>query len=476
MSDTHTACNPLADVHNKRVHLIGAKGTGMCALAEMLTSSGVKVSGSDTNEVFYTDKILKELGIPITSFESTRLSPDTDLAVRSAAYDDNNPTVAAALAANIPLISYPQALGYLSRLYDAAAVAGVHGKTTTTALAGTLVKKLHLPAAVIVGSAVAGFGDRAVWREGGQFLIAETCEYRRHFLHYHPRRIVLTNVESDHQDYFPDYGAIKTAFEEFILLLPENGELIYCRDDAGARDTVESIREKRSDISFIPYGETANGPWAVEFLPPKPGINEFRVAAYDRVFQLHIPGRHIALNAAAALALIHSIWPGVDGAAAAKALASFRGSRRRCETIGEVNGALVLDDYAHHPTAIAATLKGIREFYPQRRIIADFMPHTYSRTAALLKEFAACFEHADILILHPIYASARELDSLGVSGEDLAQRAAAERGKRITVFHKDFSQTAEYLRTILCSDDLFITLGAGNNWNIGRELVGEGSR
>ncbi len=448
----------------------------MCALAEILVARGAHVSGSDTSETFYTDRILDELGVQVSIFDQSPLPADIDLVICSAAYDESNPHVAAAGTHGLPILTYPEALGCLSDSYTAIAVTGVHGKTTTTAMTGTLVKALHLPATVVVGSAVAGFGNRSTWQEGEEVFIAETCEYRRHFLHYHPQRIVLTNVESDHQDYYPDYSSIKTAFIEFTESLPPNGELIYCQDDGGAREVAETLSIERPDVTLTPYGETAAGLWAVEFLESAPGRNRFRLAAFDIDFNLAIPGRHIALDAAAALALVSSLTPNLDVSTAADALSGFQGSRRRSEIIGESDGILVMDDYAHHPTAIMATLKGLKEFYPDRRLVVDFMPHTYSRTAALMDDFADCFQHADILCLHPIYASARESNTGNVSGEELARRTAERRGEKTTVYHSDFDESCIFYKNQLSPGDLFITLGAGNNWSIGRRLFGAMNR
>ncbi len=443
----------------------------MCALAEILIAKGAIISGSDTAETFYTDKILKELGIQLSLFAETELRSDLDLVIHSAAYDEENSVMASAAAAGIPKLSYPEALGELSMNYDAVAVAGVHGKTTTTAMIGTLIKSLGIQATVIVGSAVAGFSNRSTWIGGDRFLIAETCEYRRHFLHFHPRHIVLTAVESDHQDYFPDYESIRSAFMEFVTSLPENGKLIYCHDDFGARDVAIAAGAKRPDIRLIPYGESAPGRWAVSYGASAPGINKFRIAAFETEFTLGIPGRHIALDAAAALVLTHCINPNFDVETAVAALYSFRGSRRRCEIVGGIDGILVMDDYAHHPTAIKATLKGLKDFYPDRRFVVDFMPHTYSRTAALMDDFAGSFVDADILILHPIYASARESFTRKVSGRELAEQTARQRKNGTTFFHEEFDQTVQYLRENLLPTDLFITLGAGNNWSIGQELL-----
>lgn len=458
------------------VHLVGAKGTGVCALAEILVARGARVSGSDTNEEFYTDRILRQLGIPVEPFETAKLASNTDFVIRSAAYDDNNPIVLEAMNRGLPVLDYPVALGLLSETCDASAIAGVHGKTTTTAIAGTILKHLNSPATVLVGSAVSSFGDRSTWQGGEDFLVAETCEYRRHFLHFSPKRIVLTNVESDHQDYYPDYESIRNAFVEFICQLPSGGSLIYCFDDPGAREIAGIVMKKKALVKLIPYGETAKGPWSLTVLPPVSGCNRFKLSAFPVEFSLSIPGRHNALNAAAALCLVHSMLSELDASSiehALKAIAEFRGSRRRSEIIGTARGILIMDDYAHHPTAIRATLQGLKEFYPDRRLAVDFMPHTYSRTAALMNEFADSFMDADLLGLHPIYASAREVFTTEVSGRELAEKTAYRRPGKTTVFHENFDAALSWWKKNLRDGDLFLTLGAGNNFILGQKLFGD---
>lgn len=516
------------------VHLVGVKGTGMCALAELLVALGARVSGSDVEEEFYTDAILAEIGVSVGIFDAgsdemanggnvpsdafagvgglSLLGDDVDFVIRSAAYDESNVVVAEAYRRGLPILSYPETLGELSCRYEAVAIAGVHGKTTTAAMAGILIRALGLPATVVVGSAVSGFGNdeilldssdavvsdastceareastnntyRSVWRGGDRFLVAETCEYRLHFLHFSPKTVVLSSVESDHQDYFPDYASINRAFVELCSRLPEDGELIYCFDDDGARDVAAQVVRRRPDIRMTPYGMRAEGKWRVE-IGKSAGSNPFRLDAFDCDFRLRLPGRHSILDAVAALALVHSLCVGeprfFDWTAARRALAEFRGSRRRSEIIGEKNGLLVMDDYAHHPTSITSFLEGLRDFYPSRRLIVDFMPHTYSRTAALIESFTRCFDCIDILLLHPIYSSAREkydgrIDGLTLWKKTSARRRKLERedGQRETFYCKTLDQAAHTLGSILRAGDLFVTLGAGNNRSLGLRVLRE---
>ncbi len=460
-----------------RVHLVGIKGTGMAALAEVLWARGARVSGSDTTEKFYTDAVLQRLGIPFREgFTADNIPADTNIVVHSAAYRrEENPELLAAAKMGIPLLLYPEALGALSLSSDASGVSGVHGKSTTTAMCGAILREWAFPATVLVGAEVPGFGCRSTLVQGDRYLVAETCEYRRHFLHFHPTRIVITSVEPDHLDYFRDLEDMLHAFEEYGLSLDPSGALVFCDDDPGAREAARRIGVKRADVMMIPYGRSAQGYFRVEDEPPSAGVSRFRLAGSATVFTLQVPGRHNVLNAAAALALCSLLWKAergsapVDLAGAARALSGFCGSRRRAEIVGEAGGVLFMDDYAHHPTAIEKTLAGIREFHPDRRLIVDFMSHTYSRTRALLPDFARCFGSADKVILHRIYASAREQNASGISGAELAREVSRHHGD--VVYIDDPVEAIPGIAAELRAGDLFITMGAGDNWKIGRELL-----
>ncbi|MDR0448434.1 MAG: UDP-N-acetylmuramate--L-alanine ligase [Treponema sp.] len=477
-----------------RLYFVGIKGTGASALAELFFHAGLPVSGSDTAEVFYTDAILKELGIPYYEhFDRSHVPPDAALVIHSAAYNaETNPEMAEALKLGIPLLKYTDALGAYSALFDSSAIAGVHGKTTTTALAGILFRAARLPAKVLAGSAVSAFGGRSTLNLGDKYFAAETCEYRRHFMAFKPRNIVLTSVESDHQDCFPGYDDIRDAFVEFVLTLPENGGLIYCADDPGASEVTELVKHRRNDITLIPYGFKAPGDYRIISCNVQNERTCFRLECFsDTEFKLQIPGRHIVLDAAAALALATLLvkkefsaggytegWTAAQLQNAVGELEAFAGSRRRSEILGEKGGVLFMDDYGHHPTAIRSTLLGLREFYPRRRIVLSFMSHTYSRTAALLDDFAESFLPADLVFLHKIYASAREVYSGGVNGKTLFDKTRTvfenKRAADSKVFYVDEPEDAALqLKTILRKGDLFITMGAGDNWRLGKKMFEE---
>jgi UDP-N-acetylmuramate--alanine ligase len=460
------------------VYFVGIKGTGVCALAELMHNAGIKVSGSDIPEVFYTDAILKELNIPYyENFDPSRIGAGIDTVVHSAAYGaETNPELARALELNIPVLKYPDALGAWSAMFDSTGVCGVHGKTTTTAMCGVLMRAAGLPAQILTGSGALDFGGRSTLNLGNKYFIAETCEYRRHFLSFHPRRIILTAVESDHQDYFPDYASIRGAFVEYCRLPGEGGQIIYCADDPGASEVARIVAGEGRGIELIPYGFTATGDYRICSYSVENERAFFSVAGVSGDFKLRIPGRHEALNAAAALALTAALLK-EEGAALDEgkiqsikdALGNFRSAKRRSEIIGEAGGIVFMDDYGHHPTAIKTTLEGIKAFYPRRRLIVSFMSHTYTRTAALLDEFASAFNGADIVFFHKIYASAREIYSGGVNGKTLYEKAACARGAQ-TYYVEEFDDAFPALCEILKPGDIFITLGAGNNWPLGVKL------
>jgi len=456
--------------------MVGVKGTGMTALAELLVASGAKVRGSDVADKFFTDEILDAVGVPYTeTFDAAHLVPRPDLVVHSAAYfADSNPELIEAGRQGLPILVYPAALGAFSEGFAVAAgIAGVHGKTTTTALAGVVARALKLPASVLAGSLVPDFGDRATLHLGDGLFIAETCEYKRHFLHFHPSAILVTSVELDHTDYFRDYDDIFRAFHEYAMKLPPGGLFVYCADEPGAASLASAVRNSRPDLKFVPYGLKAEGSFRVVDRRFVPGQSHFRLDGFAAELALSIPGTHNVLNAAGACARVFSLAgravTEADLEPVGDALASFRGSRRRSQIVGEAHGVLVMDDYGHHPTAVALTLQGIKDFYPHRRLVVDFMSHTYSRTKALLNEFAASFSAADEVVLHKIYASARETDTQGIDGRTLFDATALVH-PRVKYF-EEVLDAVPYYRESLKPGDLLVTMGAGDNWKAGVEFL-----
>ncbi len=472
-----------AELRGLRIHLVGAKGTGMAAFAEILSSRGAVLSGSDVAEAFFTDEILARIGLPCREFAAANVRPEHEFVIHSSAYRrDTHPELVEADRLGLPVLLYTEALGDFSRQRDSSGVAGVHGKTTTTALAGVAATALDLPATVLAGSVVGSFGDRATLIGGDRFFIAETCEYRRHFLSFSPRRIVLTSVESDHQDYYPTYESIRDAFVEYALSLPEGGVLVYCADDPGATEVAALAAARRADLVLVPYGFSAEGSWRIGSYRAADERACFTIAAFDGEFALRVPGRHLALDACAAVALAALVRADLDGLPPSEApraaraflpalkagLEGFSGSRRRSEILGEAGGVVFMDDYGHHPTAIRTTLRGLKEFYPRRRLVVDFMSHTYSRTKALLDEFAASLADADAVWLHRIFASAREVPDGTVDGRTLYERTAALRPE--VRYVEEPLDAVDDIAASLRPGDLFITMGAGDNYLAGRAV------
>lgn len=461
-----------------RIHMVGIKGTGMAALAELLYARGAVISGSDVPETFYTDEILGKLGIAALSpFSASNLDPKVKLVIHSSAYKaDQNPELIEAKKRDLPILLYTEALGALSALSYSCGIAGVHGKTTTTGMAGTIIKGIGLDASALAGSIISSFGERCTMINGSKYFVAETCEYQRHFMDFHPQKILLTSIESDHQDCFPTYESILSAFMQYIDLLPQFGELIYCADDPGACEAAKMIFASRPDLVFTAYGEKATGDYRLSVKGIKNERLVFALKGFNGDFRLRVPGRHNARNAAGAVALAVSLLKGEKGSIdftdvgkIREALESFSGSRRRSEIVGEAGGVLVIDDYGHHPTAVATTLSGLKEFYPDRRLVVDFMSHTYSRTAALLGDFAKSFKAADEVILHKIYASAREQYDGTVTGQTLFD--AVRQKHRNVHYFEEVMDAREYLAKSLKPGDVFVTMGAGDNWRVGKAVL-----
>ncbi len=481
------------------MHFVGIKGTGMAALVEICAARGAVITGSDVEERFYTDEILEKLGIKPLSFSKDNIGgngkPLPDIVVYSSAYKlDVNPDLIEACAKGVKCVLYTEALGAVSAASYSVGICGVHGKTTVTGMSGTLISSLGLPAQILAGSAVKSFGGSCTLTAGHKYFVAETCEYQRHFMAFHPQKIVLTSVESDHEDYYPTYGDILEAFVDYLCLLPKNGTVIYCSDDKGACEAVENARLQREDIKFIPYGEYAPGDYGIVFGRIEEGKQYFTLSGYDAEFAVRIPGHHEVLDAAAAIALsielLKTDRTSNQGAAASgsaeavtaddikklqNALLSFEGAKRRSEIIGEAGNCVFIDDYGHHPTAIKTTINGFRSFYPDRVIIVDFMSHTYTRTAALLEDFASAFGDADEVILHKIYPSAREVYSGGVNGKILFARTSANH-KNVKYFEEVMDAEPYVLERLSQplpegkTGYLFITMGAGDNWKVGKSV------
>lgn len=486
------------DLRGIHIHFVGIKGTGMAALVEIFHHNGAVITGSDVSERFYTDEILEKLNLKALEFSGKNITDDIQYVIYSSAYKiDKNPDLIEAVRRGIPCLLYTQALGSYSAGAYSCGVCGVHGKTSTTGLTGTILKELPVAAQTLAGSIINSFGATCTYtspliknlsEDSKKYFVAETCEYQRHFMSFCPQKIILTSVESDHQDFYPTYESIRDAFVDYICRLPSGGELIYCADDPGAVETAGIAAKKRNDIVMIPYGVKADGDFK---LVSSAVENECQVFSCSLIPELKItvPGKHEVLDALAATALACRILaadkknPLDYVEQIKKGLLNFTGGKRRSEKIGSFktssgNSVLVIDDYGHHPTAIKTTLEGYRQFYKGRKIIVDFMSHTYSRTQSLLKEFASSFENADVVVLHKIYASAREnIADFNITGKTLYEQAR--------LYHKDVNYFEEILDAVPFVKNLLeqnpgtdypdgyllVTMGAGDNWKLGKTII-----
>ncbi len=483
------------DVSGLHIHFVGIKGTGMAALVEILHARGAYITGSDVSERFYTDEILEKLNLKALPFSEENITENIDYVIHSSAYKaDTNPDLIAAKKKNIPTLLYTEALGDLSRMAYSCAVCGVHGKTTTTGLVGTLLKKLPLNAQVLAGSVISSFNSSCTMtskdfdKSEKHYFVAETCEYQRHFMSFSPEKIILTSVESDHQDYYPTYEDIRDAFVDFICKLPENGTLIYCADDKGAVETAFIAKKKRPDIKLIPYGSLADNGITLSFGRIEKGKQYFSTSILGEC-ALSVPGEHLVRNATAAIALVNELLreDGKDISEYAKeiktALLDFAGGKRRSEIVGKTKTPsgeelIVIDDYGHHPTAIKTTLAGYRAFYRKHKMIVDFMSHTYTRTAALLEDFAQAFPDADLVIINKIYGSAREnKENAPVTGEILYEHT--KKYNPNSFYADDFDSAAKLILSELNKPSgtkdgyLLVTMGAGDNWKVGKKVLEE---
>lgn len=442
-----------------RVHFVGIGGIGMSGLARILNTWGYAVSGSDGAASPMLDELAAE-GIAVrVGHTMLDEAAAADLVVMTAAVRESNPEVAAAMAAGRPVLKRAALLGALMNARDGLAVAGSHGKSTTSGMLATALLALGEDPSYAVGATLAATGDNAAPGRGPLFVV-EADEYDYSFLHLAPLAAAITNIEYDHPDIYPDDDAYQESFARFVAGIRREGTLVLPSDDPGAR-RLRARADFAPPARVVTFGEDAGADWR---LSGSDGAWLLAGPAGEVVpLDLAVPGRHNARNAAAAVAVLAAA--GIDPAAAARALATFRGVGRRFETKGETGGVLVIDDYAHHPTEIRATLRAARERFPGRRLWAIFQPHTYSRLKALLGDFAAAFGDADRVGILDVYAS-RETDTLGVSSDDL--RALLPGGALAAASPED---AARKLSTLVEPGDVVLTLGAGSVTDLGPALL-----
>ena len=449
----------------RRIHFVGAGGIGMCGLAELLADQGYEVSGSDLRESANTRR-LRALGLQIDiGHEATHVG-DADVVVFSSAVRADNPELRRAEALKIPVIGRAEMLAELMRLKDGIAVAGSHGKTTTTSLIAHVLDSAGLdPTAVVGGRVIRPGSTPSTTRHGaGPLLVAEADESDGSFLRLAPVMAVVTNIDPEHLDHYGSYEALQDAFAAFCNRVPFWGAAVLCLDHPGVQSLLPSLSRRT-----ITYGTQPQADWVADDFRREAGGLSFAVSHGGESLgraRTRLPGRHNALNALATLAVAFELE--VPFARAAEALGSFLGIERRFERKGSAGGVEVVDDYAHHPAEIEATLQAAREAHDGRLLVA-FQPHRYTRTRDLWEEFTRCFNAADWLVLTEIYA-AGEAKLPGIESEPLVA-AIRDHGHRAVHFARDLDGALDALVAEARPGDWVLTLGAGSITGLGARLL-----
>jgi len=459
----------------RRVHLVGVGGAGLSAIARVLMERGVVVSGSDLVMSPVAQALARD-GALISEGHAAENVGGADVVVVSSAVPEDNVEVQAARAAGIPVVGRPEFLGQLMEGKRGIAVAGTHGKTTTTAMIASILMADERDPTFVVGGVLAGLETNARAGTGPLFVI-EADEYDRTFLSLRPEVAVVTNVEHDHPDCFPTFDDCRGAFEAFVSLVPDGGLLAVCWDDPVARQMGERVERPGGEAgakAVTTFGLREGAEWRAEEISSNfaGGVDFLAVHEGETLglVRLRLPGGHNASNAMAALAVTDFV--GVPFKVAREALTAFRGVARRFEVKGEVDGVVVVDDYAHHPTEIRATLRAAEERFPDRRIWAVWQPHTYSRTKLLLSEFGAAFGAADQVIVLPIY-QARETETpvVGDNGVEVQACVAEAMDYEDVRAAGSLEEALTWLGTEVTAGDVVLTLGAGDGNQVGEWLL-----
>ncbi|SMF00954.1 UDP-N-acetylmuramate--L-alanine ligase [Desulfovibrio gilichinskyi] len=455
------AC-PMMRSRVSTIHMIGIGGSGMSGIAEVLINMGFTVTGSDLAAGAPVKRLLK-MGAQVFIGHGAENVTDADVVVKSTAISNDNPELIKARELGIPIIPRAEMLAELMRLRTGIAVAGTHGKTTTTSLLATIFTEAGLDPTVIIGGRLNTFGSNARLGEG-QFLIAEADESDGSFLCLSPIITVVTNVDLDHMDFYKDQDAIDTSFRSFMNAIPFYGMNVICGDDSGIKRLLPTIKRP-----YITYGLEKHNRLRAEIISCEVR-SLFKVFLDDELLgevSLAQPGKHNVLNALGAIGV--SLEAGLDKEAILQGLSNFMGVGRRFEKKGECKGILVVDDYGHHPAEIRATLETAKACYPSRRLVVAFQPHRFTRTQALFGDFCKTFELADELLLTEIYP-ASESPIPGVNGMSLAQGIRQVSSTKVR-FYPDFEMMENELPNILKPGDLFITQGAGSIYRIGEDFL-----
>ncbi len=455
--------------HVRHIHFVGIGGAGMSGIAEVLLNQNYRVSGSDRADGAATRR-LRELGADVHIGHDAALIAGSDVVVISSAVGEDNPEVVAARAQKIPVIPRAEMLGELMRFRQGIAVAGTHGKTTTTSLVASVLARGGLDPTFIIGGRLNSAGANA--RLGsGEYLVAEADESDASFLHLQPLIAVVTNIDADHLGtYGGDFEVLKQTFVEFLHNLPFYGLAVLCIDDPVVREILPRVRKP-----VLTYGTDADADIRASAIEQRGLEMRFTVTRRDRPDGLHVrldhPGRHNVLNALAAIAVAHKLGVGDDAIVAG--LAGFQGIGRRFQQNGRVQlgdgDVLLVDDYGHHPREIAATVAAARAAWPERRLVVVFQPHRYTRTRDLLDDFSQVLSEIDPLVVTEVYAAGEKPIS-GADGRGLC-RAVRARGRGNPIFIENVEELPGLLQVILRPHDVLLTMGAGNIGGVAARLA-----
>lgn len=446
----------------KRVHFVGIGGIGMSGIAEILLSQGFQISGSDRTITDITDR-LKGLGVKIYEGHSAANLEEADVVVYSSAVTTDNPEVAAAIERKIPIIKRSEMLAECMRMQYGIGIAGTHGKTTTTSMVGLLLTEGGIDPTIIVGGKLSSLGGTNARLGHGDFIVVEADEFDRTFLKLTPTIAAITTLESEHLDTYKDLDDIKSAFVEFANKVPFYGFVALCLDETALQDIIPLINKK-----VITYGITQQADVRAVNIVHDKYSTTYTVKYFGQdlgEIKLNIPGVHNVKNSLVAVIIAKEL--GVSLEVIKKSLNSFSGVMRRFETKYN-NSILVIDDYAHHPTEVKATLSAVRDGW-DRRLVAVFQPHLYTRTRDFAAEFGRAFLNSDVFICTDVYP-ARELPIEGISGETIAT-AAKKFGHKNVIYEKDKNNIPDLLMSIKKDDDIIITMGAGDLWKYGEMFI-----
>jgi UDP-N-acetylmuramate--alanine ligase len=459
--------------HVRTVHFVGVGGAGMGGIAEVMHNLGYRVTGSDISRNAMVERLLA-LGVPITLGHRAENAAQCDVLVVSSAIAPDNPEILAARARRIPVVPRAEMLCELMRFRYGIAIAGTHGKTTTTSLIASVLAEGGLDPTYVIGGRLVSSASHA--RLGtGRFLVAEADESDASFLHLLPMMAVVTNIDADHMGtYGGDFERLRAAFGDFLKRLPFYGLACICTDDPQARTMIPDLR-----CQVITYGTDERADVRAHSITQQRGVSKFRVSRSGAAWLdvvLNLPGKHNVLNSLAAITIAHEL--GVGDAQVLAALAGFQGIDRRLQSRGEltIGGArvLVIDDYGHHPREISAVLDAIRAGWPGRRIVLAFQPHRFTRTRDLFEDFVQALSAADELLLLEVYP-AGESPITGADGRTLC-RAIRLRGEVDPVFVETPDEVLNVARKLLRDNDVLVLLGAGSIGQVGARLAARVTR